>query len=279
MIAKTFFGLEHVLADELAALGVEQIRPGRRMCAFQGTQRLMYRANLECRTAVRILKPIHTFTATNEDELYRGVGRVDWGTLLDVEGTLAIDPVVHSVAFSNSLYAAQLAKDAIVDQLRTGKRRPNVDLLDPLLRINLHIDQQRVTLYLDASGDSLHKRGYRVETGEAPINEVLAAGILRLTGWDQRSPLVDFMCGSGTFVIEAALWARRMAPGLLRRKFGYMRWKDFSPATHDELMQEIRQQVRGPLDFAIQGSDLDAEVIEAARANARRAGVERDVRV
>jgi 23S rRNA (guanine2445-N2)-methyltransferase / 23S rRNA (guanine2069-N7)-methyltransferase len=279
MIAKTFFGLEQVLADELAALGAEQVRPGRRMCAFQGTQSLMYRANLACRTAVRVLKPIHCFSASCEDELYRGVGQIDWRQYLDIEGTLAIDPVVHSLEFGNSLYAAQLAKDAIVDQLRTGKRRPAVDLQDPQLRINLHIDQRQVTVYLDASGDSLHKRGYRAGTGEAPINEVLAAGILRLTGWDQRSPLADFMCGSGTFVIEAALWARRIAPGLLRKQFGYMRWKDFSRDAHDELLRELRQQVHARLDFPIQGSDLDASVVEAARGNARRAGVEGDVRL
>lgn len=279
MIAKTLFGLEHVLADELAALGAEQVRPGRRMCAFQGSTALLYQANLACRTAVRVLKPIHAFTAADEQQLYAGVQQIDWRTHLDVDDSLAIDPVVHSVEFNNSLYAAQLTKDAIVDQLRRGNRRPSVDLADPRLRINLHVDQQRVTIYLDASGDSLHKRGYRVETGEAPISEVLAAGILRLMGWDQRSPLADFMCGSGTFVIEAALWARRIAPGLVRQKFGYQRWKDFDRQEHDKIVAELRAQVRGPLDFPIQGSDLDGAVLEAARANARRAGVERDIRL
>lgn len=277
MIAKTFFGLENVLAEELEALGAERVRPGRRMCAFRGTQLLMYRANVECRTAVRVLKPIYSFTAADEQALYRGMQQIDWRQYLDVEGSLAIDPVVHSVTFTNSLYVAQLAKDAVVDQLRRGTRRPMVDLQDPQLRINLHVDQQRVTVYLDASGDSLHKRGYRAATGEAPLNEVLAAGILRLTGWDACSPLADFMCGSGTFLIEAALMARRIVPGLLRRQFGYMRWRDYCSKTHAAVLEAAQKQVRGPVRFPIQGSDLDAAVIEAARTNARRAGVDRDI--
>ena len=278
MIAKTFFGLEGVLADELTALGAQDVLPGRRMCAFRGDLALLYRANLQCRTAVRILKPIHSFVASDEQGLYRGVGQIDWSAHLDPEGTLAIDPVVHGGVFGNSLYAAQLAKDAIVDQIRakTG-RRPSVDLAEPDLRINLHIARDAITVYLDASGDSLHKRGYRATAGEAPINEVLAAGILRLAGWDADSPLSDFMCGSGTFLIEGALLARRIAPGTIRGRFGYMRWKDFCRSTHEAQLDAARRQVRPSLPFPIQGSDLDAEAIEAARAGARRAGVEADI--
>ncbi len=279
MIAKTFFGLEGVLADELKSLGAQDVRTGRRMAAFRGDQTLMVRANVECRTAVRILKPIHAFTAIDEQALYRGIGLVDWLSHLDAEGSLAIDPVVHSSIFTNSLYAAQLAKDAIVDQIRTAAgRRPSVDLVNPDLRINLHIDRDRVTVYLDSSGDSLHKRGYRAAAGEAPINEVLAAGILRLTGWDEHSPLSDFMCGSGTFVIEAALSALAIAPGLIRKRFGYMRWKDFSQSTHDTVLEEAAARVRPGLSFPIQGSDLDPRMIAAARENARRAGVDADIR-
>lgn len=280
MIAKTFFGLEDVLAAELTAQGASDVRTGRRMAAFRGDTATMIRANIHCRTAVRILKPIVTFTATDEQALYRGLGLVDWSQHLAPGDSLAIDPVVHSSIFTNSLYAAQKAKDAIVDQFRAATgQRPSVDLADPTLRINLHIDQDRVTVYLDASGDSLHKRGYRAVTGEAPINEVLAAGILRLTGWDAQSPLSDFMCGSGTFVIEAALIARRIAPGLVRKRFGYMRWKDFSPELHEAEMAAAREQVLSSLPFTIQGSDLDPRMIDAARENARRAGVEREVRL
>jgi 23S rRNA (guanine2445-N2)-methyltransferase / 23S rRNA (guanine2069-N7)-methyltransferase len=279
MIAKTFFGLERVLADELQALGAADVRLGRRMVAFTGDARLMMWANICCRTAVRILKPIVTFSADGEAALYRGIGLVDWLSHLDADRSLAIDPVVHSPMFGNSLYAAQLAKDAIVDQVRDRMgRRPSVDLANPDLRINLHIDQDRVTVYLDSSGDSLHKRGYRALAGEAPINEVLAAGILRLTAWDEKSPLADFMCGSGTFVIEAALMARRIAPGLVRKQFGYQRWKEFDPALHDSLLTEARGQMLPDLTFPMRGSDLDPQAITAARENARRAGVAENIR-
>jgi 23S rRNA (guanine2445-N2)-methyltransferase / 23S rRNA (guanine2069-N7)-methyltransferase len=278
MIAKTFFGLEGVLADELAQLGAQDVQVGRRMVAFCGDRRLMYRANIHCRTAVRVLVPIASFSAHDERSLYHGVSLVDWLEHVDPDGSLAIDPVVHSPDFSNSLYAAQLAKDAIVDQFRNRHgRRPAVNLDDPKLRINLHIDRQRVTLYLDSSGDSLHKRGYRAAAGEAPINEVLAAGILRLSGWDAHSALADFMCGSGTFPIEAAMLARHIAPGTVRRQFGYMRWRDFEATLHAELMDEARRQQLDALEFRISGSDLDQRIIDVARQNARRAGVEQDI--
>ncbi len=278
MIAKTFFGLENVLADELRTAGALDVRTGRRMCSFRGDLAVMYRANIQCSTAVRILKPIHRFTAADEQALYRGIGGVDWLALLDAEGSLAIDPVVHSPIFSNSLYAAQLTKDSVVDQIRAATgRRPSVDLANPDLRVNLHIDREQVTVYLDASGDSLHKRGYRVAAGEAPINEVLAAGILRLGGWDQNSPLADFMCGSGTLVIEAALAARRIAPGLVRGQFAYQRWKDYCAATHEAEIETARQAVLPSLAFPIRGSDLDPRAIDAAKQNSHRAGVAGDI--
>ncbi len=278
MIAKTFFGLEGVLAEELESLGASDVQLGRRMVSFRGDERLMVRANVYCRTAVRVLKPIATFAAPDEQALYQGIGRIDWLAYLEPEASLAIDPVVHSPIFSNSLYTAQLTKDAIVDQIRAATgQRPSVDLADPDLRINLHIDRDRVTVYLDSSGDSLHKRGYRAATGEAPMNEVLAAGILRLTRWDENSPLVDFMCGSGTILIEAALMARRIAPGLVRKQFGYLRWKGFDRAIHEAVMAEARKRVLPDLAFPIQGTDLDPRVIVAARENVERAGVAQDV--
>lgn len=278
MIAKTFFGLEEVLAAELVELGAEQVETGRRMCSFRGDQRIMYRANIACRTAVRVLKPIARFPADGPDALYRCMGRTNWLKHLSPEGTLAIDPVVHGGAFTNSLYAAQVAKDAIADQIRRRTRsRPSVDLADPDVRINLHIDRNRVTVYLDSSGDSLHRRGYRAAAGDAPINEVLAAGILQLAGWDRAGALADFMCGSGTFPIEAALAARRIAPGTIRRRFGYMRWKDFCKATHDAELANATSGELPALPFPVQGSDRDPQMIALARENARRAGVERDI--
>jgi 23S rRNA (guanine2445-N2)-methyltransferase / 23S rRNA (guanine2069-N7)-methyltransferase len=279
LTAKTVFGLEEVVAKELAALGAEQIAPGRRLVNFSGDMRLLYRSNMWLRTAIRVLKPIHTFHAADEKALYRGVREIDWPTFLDSSGSLAIDPVLHSSFCTHSLYAAQLAKDAIVDQFRERfGSRPSVDLKDPDLRINLHINENRVTIYLDSSGDSLHKRGYRTSAGEAPLNEVLAAGILQLTGWDRCTPLVDFMCGSGTLAIEAAIWARNIAPGLIRSKLGFMRWKDFDAVMYDELLAEARAARLATLPFPIAGTDLDAQAIESAKANARLAGVEAEVR-
>ncbi|MBI3463036.1 MAG: bifunctional 23S rRNA (guanine(2069)-N(7))-methyltransferase RlmK/23S rRNA (guanine(2445)-N(2))-methyltransferase RlmL [Planctomycetes bacterium] len=278
IVGKTLAGLEGVLANELAALGARDIVPGLRLVSFRGDRGLLYRVNLWCRTAIRFLRPIHSFPATNETELYDGISAIDWRQYLDVDGSLAIDPVVHNSFCTHSLYAAQLAKDAIVDQFRsrTG-RRPSVDLKDPDLRINLHINQNQVTVHLDSSGDSLHKRGYRTEAGEAPISEVLAAGILSLTGWNRATALVDPMCGSGTFVIEAARLARNIAPGILR-PFAFERWKDYDRSLHSELDKEARAAVRDHLPFEIVGSDRDDRVVEIARQNARHAGVEASVR-
>jgi 23S rRNA (guanine2445-N2)-methyltransferase / 23S rRNA (guanine2069-N7)-methyltransferase len=278
LTAKTVFGLEDVLAAELAALGAEGIEPGRRLVNFQADRRLMYRANIWLRTAIRVLRPIHAFDAEDEKSLYAGIGEIDWSTHLDAAGSLAIDPVIHNSFLTHSLFAAQLAKDAIVDQFRERRgTRPSVDLKKPDLRINLHLNDNRATVYLDSSGDSLHKRGYRMLSGEAPLNEVLAAGIVQLTEWDRRSALADFMCGSGTLPIEAALFARNIAPGTIRQKFGYMGWPDFDAALHDELMAEAQRAALPRLDFAIVGSDLDPPAIAAARDNARRAGVQKDV--
>jgi putative N6-adenine-specific DNA methylase len=278
IIAKTLFGLEEVLAGELRELGAEDVQVGRRLCSFRGDQRMLYRVNVCCRTATRVLKPILRFPADGADALYRRIGRTNWIRHLDPEGTLAIDPVTSGNIFTNSLYAAQVAKDAIVDQIRraTGKR-PSIELDDPDLRINLHIDGKRVTVYLDASGESLHKRGYRLATGAAPLGEVLAAGILRLAEWDATSPLVDFMCGSGTIPIEAAMLARGIAPGTRGRTFGFQKWLDYDAALDEDVRSESRRQERANLSFPIVGSDRDGEMIAAARANAERAGVAADI--
>ncbi len=284
LLAKTFTGLESVLAAELTDLGAREVATGRRMVSFSGDQELLYRANICCRTAVRILKPIATFeldsvttntaAADPAKALYAGLQEIDWAPHLDAGGTLAIDPVVHNSPITNSMYASQVAKDAICDWFRDRYgERPNVEKQRPDLRINLHIDARKVTVYLDASDQSLHKRGYRRETNEAPLNEVLAAGILRLVGWDGSAPLVDFMCGSGTLPIEAALMAGNIAPGILRQQFGYMRWPDFDSALHARLLDAAQQARRAPGPLMIHGSDIDSQVIAAARDNAARAGV------
>ena len=280
MIAKTLSGLEDVLAAELKALGARDVKTMVRSVEFHGDTRLLYEVNLRCRTATRILKPIRGFRIWKAQDLYTQVCRIKWSRYLDPESTIAVDAVVnHSRDFTNSIFAAQRVKDALCDQVRhrTGQR-PSVDLKDPDLRISLHIDGDHVTLGFDASGDTLSKRGYRTEAGEAPLSEVLAAGILALTGWDAASPLADGMCGSGTFVIEAAIMARGMAPGLARERFGFMKWKDYDPALFRAVREEAARSARPDLPFEILGSDAAPERIEQARANARRAGVEGDIR-
>lgn len=279
MIAKTLFGLEEALTRELVALGGQEVRAMNRSVEFVGDRRLLYKANFWCRTATRILVPIDMFDAPDEDRLYQCIDDIDWSAFLDPGMTLAIDAVVSHSNLNNSLYVARLAKDAIVDQFReTTGQRPSVDLADPDLRINLHIHENVATVSLDASNEPLHKRGYRIAKGEAPINEVLAAGILNLTEWDMKSPLVDAMCGSGTFLIEAAMMARRIPAGIHRKAFGFMRWKDYTPALFQAIQEEARESIQPAISFDIVGSDIDLKRIRQAEANAQRAGVERDIR-
>jgi len=280
MIAKTVFGLEQSLADELTALGAREVVLMNRSVEFAGDQELMYRANLWSRLATRILKPIRVFRAANGDQLYQQVSRINWSRYLRPDQTLAIDAVVIHSGVTNSLFAAQKAKDAIVDQIRRKVgRRPSVDLNDPDLRLNLHMARNVVTLSLDSSGEPLSKRGYRTAAGEAPINEVLAAGILTLTGWNGTTPLVDAMCGSGTFLIEGAMKARNIAPGLKRQSFGFQRWPDFDQATWSGLLESAESKIIDALPITIVGGDSDGAVLKEARANAGRAGVESDLRL
>ena len=276
--ARTLTGLEQVLADELRALGATDVETGKRLVKFTGDQRLLYRVNACCRTAIRILKPIHQFAAESEKQLYDGVQQTAWREYLSPTQSLWIDPIVHNSFCTHSRYAAQLTKDAIVDQLRTSSgKRPSVDREQPDLRISLHLASNQATVYLDSSGESLHKRGYRQATGEAPLNEVLAAGILQLSGWDRQSALIDPLCGSGTLVIEAALLARNIAPILLGREFAFAKWPDFDRQLFRRVYDEAQQSAVESLDFPLQGSDIDQAIINVARENAKRAGVLDDI--
>jgi putative N6-adenine-specific DNA methylase len=279
LTAKTLSGLEETLAGELTALGAADAWPGNRAVEFSGDKELLYKVNLWCRTATRVLLPIASFPASDSDQLYQGVAEIDWAKHLDPEMTLAVDAIAIESAFDNSLFVAQRVKDAIVDQFRkrSGKR-PSVDADNPGLRINIHIHGDKATLSLDSSGGPLTRRGYRIEGGKAPLSEVLAAGIVRLTEWDMASPLIDPMCGSGTIVIEAAMAARNIAPGILRKQFGFMRWKDYDEAVYRQLVREARQAVKADLPIEIVGSDIDRHAIDEAKANARRAGVEGNIR-
>ena len=206
LIAKTFMGLEPVLAKELTQLGANDVQIGRRMVSFTGDKELMYRANFQLHTAIRILKPIRHFKAKSADDVYEEIKKIDWAEYLSPEKTFAVDAVVFSEEFRHSKFVSYKVKDAIVDFFRekTGKR-PNISVANPDIRLNMHIAEDHCTLSLDSSGESLHRRGYRQESVEAPLNEVLAAGIIMLTGWHGQCDLIDPMCGSGTIAIEAAL--------------------------------------------------------------------------
>jgi putative N6-adenine-specific DNA methylase len=278
MIAKTLFGLEDILAEELTALGARDVKPMNRSVEFYGGKKLLYKANLWCRTATRILKPIFNFKAVDEKELYNKILKIDWPNYLGLDQTFVVDAVISKSGFDNSLYVAQKTKDAIADHFRkkTG-RRPSVDLKNPDIRINIYIYRDECTIALDSSGEPLFKRGYRSKTGKAPLNEVLAAGIVLHSGWDRKSAFVDAMCGSGTIIIEAALLARNLAPGLIRETYGFMNWADFDMDLFKRIHQEAREEIIPMLDFEMVGSDKASQQVQDASANARKAGVGRDI--
>lgn len=267
LIAKTLAGLEGVLAAELEALGAQHIRQTPRAVHFEGDQWLMYRANLELRTALRILRPLASFPAKDADALYKAVYQIDWPHYLDVQGSFAVDAVVWSEVWRHAHFAALKTKDAIADRFRKALgRRPSVDTDNPDLRVHLHINGLKATLSLDSSGDSLHRRGYRAHGGTAPLNEVLAAGMILLTGWQADRPLLDPMCGSGTLLIEAALLAGRIPPQWLRKHFGFQRWKDYKPAIWERVRKQALAQA--PVQWPpILGYDKDLNALRIAQAN------------
>lgn len=272
LIAKTFQGLEEVLAQELIELGANDVQIGRRMVSFSGNQEMMYRANFCLRTAVRVLKPISHFRARNADDVYKAVKEIEWKNILDLDTSFVVDTTVYSTEFRNSKFVAYKVKDAIVDYFmeREGKR-PNISVANPNLRLNIHIAEENCTLSLDSSGESLHLRGYRTATVEAPINEVLAAALIKMSGWKFDCDLIDPFCGSGTILVEAALMARNIYPGVFRQKFGFENWKDFNP----ELLSSIFEDDSNERTFEhrIVGSDINLRAVEAALANAKAAGV------
>jgi len=279
IVIKTLQGLEQVLAAELAALGATDILPLKRAVSCTANQRLMYRCNYELRTAMRVLVPIRTFSATNEQAYYRAVRDTDWSKYMDVSDTLAVEAVVAGDYFKHSQYAALLTKDAIVDQFRDKyDRRPSVNLDAPTLRIHTRINGSECTLLLDSSGDSLHKRGYRRDVAEAPLSEVLAAGMILLTEWSGDSTFVDPMCGSGTLPIEAAMIAMNMPPQHKRETFGFFKWKGFDKKLWAEVKSEADARVRQP-QFPILASDKEVRARNATAINLMSAGLEQVVQV
>lgn len=278
MIAKTFMGLEPVLAEELTQLGADEVEIGRRMVSFSGDKALMYRANYQLRTAIRILKPIATFKARTPDDVYAEVRRIDWAKVLTLKTTFAVDSVVYSEVFTHSKFVAYRVKDAIVDQFReaTGMR-PNISVANPDIRLHIHIADETCTLCLDSSGDSLHRRGYRQESVEAPLNEVLAAGMILMTGWRGERDFIDPMCGSGTIPIEAALIAGGIAPGVFRQSFAFERWQDFDKDLFDAISSDDSQEHEPACH--IYGYDIDPKNVGIATLNVRAAGLTKCVTI
>lgn len=272
MVAKTLYGLEDILAGELLALGANDLQIGRRMVSFTGDKELLYRANFCCRTALRILKPIYHFKAKDADTVYKEVKKVEWEKYLSLDKTFAIDSVIYSEDFNHSKFVAYRTKDAIVDYfMEKLQKRPSVRVNNPDLYINIHISHNDCTLSIDSSGESLHKRGYRLEQTEAPLNEVLAAGMILKTGWKGDSHFVDPMCGSGTLLIEAAMIALNIAPGVHRKEFAFEKWVDFDQELFDRIYNDESQERE--FAFKCYGSDISPAAIEIAQKNIRSAGV------
>jgi putative N6-adenine-specific DNA methylase len=278
LIAKTFMGLEPVLAKELTQLGANNIQTGRRMVSFTGDKEMMYRANFQLHTAIKILKPIHHFKARSADDVYEEIKKLDWTTYLDNNRTFAVDAVVFSEEFRHSKFVSYKVKDAIVDQFKekTGSR-PNISVANPDLRLHIHIAEDDATLCLDSSGESLHRRGYRQESVEAPLNEVLAAGMIMMTGWQGDTDFIDPMCGSGTLLIEAALIARNMAPGVFRKEYAFEKWPDFDAELFDRIYNDDSQERE--FNHHIYGYDVDMKAVNTARMNVKAAGLSADITV
>lgn len=280
MIAKTFSGMEDVLMNELTMLGATDCNKLTRAVSFKGDKTLMYKANLWCRTALRILVPFTSFEADDEQTLYDEIQKTDWSVWLSVDSTLAVETTLNQSTLNHSQFVSQKIKDAIVDQFRSKfDKRPSVDLQQPDLRIQAHIYNNKCTLSLDSSGESLHKRGYRELTNQAPINEALAAGIIKLTGWKNDTPFVDFMCGSGTFLIEAAMIARNIAPNKFRSQFGFQRWPDYDETLWQSIYDDALIEEKEAVDFEIIGGDKNGMVLEKAQQNINRAGLQNDIKL
>lgn len=279
MVAKTFFGFEEVLARELQLLGALNVQQGTRMVSFKGDKGFMYKANLSLRTALKILKPIATFAVYNEANLYKGVQSIDWSEYLTANQSFVIDATVFSDNFNNSQFVALKAKDAIVDQFRNKSGvRPSIDKDYPDLRINVHLQQDLCTISLDSSGTSLHHRGYRTATNIAPINEVLAAGMLLMSGWDGRSDFMDPMCGSGTILTEAAMIACNIPANINRKEFAFERWNDWDADLFDKVQESLLKRIR-EFHYTIKGYDKAPSAVLKAIDNVRNANLDEYIEI
>ena len=277
LIAKTMAGMEEILAEELHQLGVTNIEILTRAVSFEATTKQMYQANYLCRTALRILKPIGNFSITSEEDFYLGMLKTPWEKYFGIDNTFAIDATLSGSVFTHSKYVALRCKDAVADRFRNKfQKRPSVDTVKPDVRIHIRLHNNHCEIFLDSSGESLHKRGYRKSVSEAPISEVLAAGMILLSGWDRKTDFMDFMCGSGTILIEAAMMASNVPAGYYREDFGFMRWNDYDADLFEEVMDEAAQLITEP-ECNFYGSDISENSIEVSIINARNAKLHKDI--
>lgn len=278
MLAKTFKGLEQVLATELVELGANNVQIERRAVSFTGDKRMLYAANFCLRTASRVLVPIASFKAKTTDDIYEQIKQIDWSQYMTAKTSFLIDATVYSDLFRHSQFITYRVKDAIVDWwMEYGGARPNVQLTNPDLYLNVHIAGNQLTISLDSSGESLHKRGYRVANTQAPINEALAAGMLLLAGWKGQSDFYDPMCGSGTLLIEAALIARNIAPGVYRKGFAFEKWANFDADLFEDVYNDDSRERE--FHHKIYGSDAGFYAVQAAQKNVQSANLQRDIEV
>ena len=271
LVATTYAGLEEVLAKELIALNADEVEVARRAVYFSGDAAMICRANYSLRTALRVLVPVRTFKIYKAEDLYFQASKIHWEEFFETDRTFAVQETVFSDLFRNSMFASLKLKDAIVDRFRRiANKRPSVDINCPDVVVNLHIANNSCTVSLDSSGEPLYKRGYRIQNHEAPISEVLAAGLLRLSGWSAGEPLLDPMCGSGTIAIEAAMMACDIAPGECGRSYAFQNWKNYQPDLFEKIKKEV---VRKKIGFQLYGSDISRSNINKAYKNVEKAGV------
>lgn len=281
LFATTDAGFEDVLARELRRLGATEIRPGERGVGFSGDLSMVYRANIHLRCAYRVLLELAEFESPTREALYDGVREVFWAEHMILDQTLAVDAVSNRSELSHTQFVSRVVKDAIVDGFRRRfGRRPNVDTVEPDIRVNARLLNNRCTLSLDTSGERLHRRGYRPAQGVvAPLKETLAAGILMKSGYKAGLALYDPMCGSGTFLVEAALLAKKIAPGLLGRSHAFRRFPWFDRTVFKQVMEEAKSNVLKDVDTEIIGTDIDEGALRAVRTAASGAGVDDIIRI
>lgn len=279
MVAKTLYGFEELLAKELRDLGGINVRAGVRNVTFEGDTGFMYKANLCLRTAIKIVKPIHSFFVHDEHDLYKKIYAMDWSDYLSIDTTFAIDTTVNSENFTHALYVSQKTKDAIVDKFRDLEgSRPNVDIKHPDMRINIHIQKDQCNVAIDSSGASLHHRGYRTATNIAPINEVLAAGLLLLSGWNGQCDFLDPMCGSGTMLTEAAMIACNIPANINRKGFAFEKWDDFDEELYNKIVESSLNKTR-EFHYKIVGYDKAPSAVEKAISNVENANLSEYIRI